>query len=81
MYAPESTFYKWLKEIQKYIESYISTDLPKALIHSDIFYNNIIVNKDSEKATIMDFEEACYYYRVFDIGMMIVGTCCRRRAA
>ncbi len=23
----------------------------------------------------MDFEEACYYYRVFDIGMMIVGTC------
>jgi len=24
----------------------------------------------------MDFEEACYYYRVFDIGMMIVGTCC-----
>ena len=23
----------------------------------------------------MDFEEASYYYRVFDIGMMIVGTC------
>ena len=76
VYASESEFYVWLKEIQKYIESYISTDLPKALIHSDIFYNNIIINTDDEKATIMDFEEACYYYRVFDIGMMIVGTCC-----
>lgn len=74
-YAPESTFYTWLKEVQKYLESFISEDLPKALIHSDIFYNNIIVNKDDKKASIMDFEEASYYYRVFDIGMMIVGTC------
>ena len=24
----------------------------------------------------MDFEEACYFFRVFDIGMTIVGTCC-----
>lgn len=75
VYAPESTFYKWLKEIQEYIESYINTDLPKALIHSDVFFNNIIVSKDGKKATIMDFEEASYYYRVFDIGMMIIGTC------
>jgi len=74
-YAPNSTFYTWLKTTQKYIESHINLDLPKALIHSDIFYNNIIVNKNGKQAIIMDFEEACFNYRVFDIGMMIIGTC------
>ena len=74
-YAPDSSFYSWLKKTQEYIENHISKDLPKALIHSDIFYNNIIVDASGKYATIMDFEEACYYYRLFDIGMMIVGTC------
>jgi homoserine kinase type II len=75
IYAPDSAFYKWLKDTQHYIENYIHSELPKALIHSDIFYSNIIVSKDRNSVTIMDFEEACYYYRVFDIGMTIVGTC------
>ena len=73
--AANSSFYKWLKNTQVTIQKHISNDLPKALIHSDIFANNIIVNKNRNIATIMDFEEACYYYRVFDLGMMIVGTC------
>lgn len=75
VYAPDSSFYAWLKEMQSYIEGNLKSDLPKALIHSDIFYNNIIVDEKFNRATIMDFEEACYYYRVFDIGMMILGCC------
>lgn len=75
VYAPDSSFYKWLKTMQHYIKNHIDTQLPKALIHSDIFNSNIIVAKGGKQATIMDFEEACYYYRVFDIGMMIIGTC------
>ncbi|MBT2160527.1 phosphotransferase [Zobellia barbeyronii] len=75
VYAPDSSFYKWLKTTQHYIENHINSDLPKALIHSDIFNSNIIVDQERKQATIMDFEEACYYYRVFDIGMMIIGTC------
>ncbi len=75
LYDPESSFYIWLKQTQKYIESYIHPELPKAMIHSDVFDSNIIVNPDGKHATIMDFEEVCYYYRVFDIGMMIIGTC------
>jgi len=74
-YAKNSSFYLWLKDVQKYIESHINSDLPKSLIHSDIFYNNIIVDKEGKTATVMDFEEACYYFRVFDIGMTIIGTC------
>ena len=79
IYAPQSSFYMWLKKTQQYIEGYISDELPKSLIHSDIFYNNIIVDTTKKQATIMDFEEACYYYRIFDIGMMIIGTCCIHR--
>jgi homoserine kinase type II len=75
VYAPNSSFYRWLKNTQCYIEDFISPELPKSLIHSDIFYSNVIVSEDRKVATIMDFEEACYYYRVFDIGMMIVGIC------
>lgn len=75
-YAPNSSFFDWLKDVQNYIEHFISEELPKSLIHSDIFYNNIVVTENKDKGTIMDFEEACCYYRVFDIGMMLVGTCC-----
>ncbi|NRA14885.1 MAG: phosphotransferase [Oceanospirillaceae bacterium] len=76
LYAPDSAFYAWLLQTRNYIQGYINADLPKALIHSDIFTNNIIVSENAQRATIMDFEEASYYYRVFDIGMMMVGCCC-----
>jgi homoserine kinase type II len=71
----DANFNMWLQKSKKYIQKHINADLPKALIHSDIFYNNIIISHDGSQATIMDFEEACHYYRIFDIGMMIVGTC------
>jgi len=74
-YAPNSPFYKWLQEIEQYILKHNLPDLPKTLIHSDLFYNNIIVNTTQSEATIMDFEEASYYYRVFDLGMTITGVC------
>jgi len=76
VYAPDSVFYAWLQQTRHHIQKHVTADLPKALIHSDIFTNNIIVSKDAQCATIMDFEEASYYYRVFDIGMMLVGCCC-----
>ena len=75
VYAAESCFYAWLKETEVYIEKSMSFNLPKSMIHSDIFCDNIIISKDGKTATIMDFEEVSYYYRIFDIGMMIIGTC------
>ena len=76
-YAPNSPFQKWLTDVKKIVEKHTS-NLPKTLIHSDVFYNNVIISKDGQKATIMDFEEACFYYRVFDIGMIIVGLCAEK---
>ncbi len=74
-HAPDSKFCQWLMKTQSYIEEHLHEDLPKALIHSDLFYNNIITDPDTGQLTIMDFEEAAYYYRVYDIGMTLVGTC------
>ncbi|MCK5441470.1 MAG: phosphotransferase [Maribacter sp.] len=75
VYAPHSSFYTWLKALRKHIEDLISSELPRSLVHGDIFFNNVIVSKDGERVTIMDFEDACQYYRIFDIGMMLIGTC------
>jgi len=77
MYAPNSQFHLWLNDIHDYIDKHIGSDLPKALIHSDLFYSNIVVSDDELSATIMDFEEATYYYRVFDLGMTFIGVCAK----
>ncbi len=74
-YAAGSPYHFWLKNIEQYIEQYMHPNLPKALIHSDVFSSNIIVSEDERTTTIMDFEEVTYYYRVFDLGMTIVGLC------
>lgn len=74
-YALNSSFDMWIKDILLYINKYITPDLPKAFIHSDIFDSNIIVSHDETRATIMDFEEATYYFRVFDIAMLFIGLC------
>ena len=75
IYAAGSDFENWLNKISDYIVPHLKLDLPKALIHGDLFWDNIIVHADRSSITIMDFEEAVYYYRVFDIGMTIIGTC------
>ena len=73
--APTAPFCSWLFQTKAYIESFFSESLPKALIHSDLFYNNIIIDSPSNTLTIIDFEEAAYYYRIYDIGMTLVGVC------
>lgn len=75
-YAKDSPFESWIKEIEGYIKPFLSINLPKSLIHSDIFFSNIVVSEDESKACIMDFEEATHYYRIFDIAMTLVGLCC-----
>jgi len=65
----------WLQEKYELIKEKISPDLPRGFIHGDIFYDNVLFTPDKNLAAIIDFEEACYYFKVFDIGMCIVGTC------
>ncbi len=67
-------FINWLKEMHQYILSKLNDDLPRALIHGDVFDSNVVISTN-ETPVIMDFEESCYYYRVYDLGMAIVGLC------
>jgi len=48
--------------------------LPIGLIHGDLFYDNVLFKRKNFRA-IIDFEEACHYYKGFDIGMGILGLC------
>lgn len=74
-YAPGSPFEIWLNQTLGYVLPYFKADLPRALNHTDIFSNNVIISDDETAVTIMDFEEATNYYRIFDIGMTIIGSC------
>jgi homoserine kinase type II len=64
----------WLSEKNSYLKKRIPQHLPRSLIHGDVFFDNMIVQGDQLMA-IIDFEEACHYYRSFDLGMVIVGAC------
>ena len=75
LYAKGSAFHVWLYDIRTRLSEHIDAGLPRALIHADLFYNNIVVSEDKSTAVIMDFEEVANYYRVFDIGMTLVGVC------
>jgi homoserine kinase type II len=71
---PGHAYIDWLSEKNSYLRTHIPQNLPVALIHGDVFFDNIIVQGDQLMA-IIDFEEACHYYRSFDLGMVIVGAC------
>jgi homoserine kinase type II len=64
----------WLTKEINYLKNNLSDSLPLGLIHGDLFNDNILFENEHFKA-IIDFEEACYYYKVFELGMAIVGSC------
>ncbi len=68
------TYIDWLSEKNSYLQKSIPQHLPMALIHGDVFFDNMIVQGE-QLVAIIDFEEACHYYRSFDLGMVIVGAC------
>jgi len=67
-------FRQWLKDKKAYLQHHIIKDLPRGLVHGDIFYDNMLYGGDRLEA-IIDFEEACHYYKIFDLGMCAVGCC------
>ncbi len=64
----------WLAEKKSYLELAINPDMPKGFIHGDIFWDNLLF-EDGSLVAILDFEEACHFYKLFDIGMAGVGCC------
>ena len=69
-----SEYKKWLAQRYEILQRTIPSGLPQGLIHGDVFYDNVLFDGKKFKALI-DFEEACQYYKVFDLGMAVVGMC------
>jgi homoserine kinase type II len=65
---------KWLAQRYEVLMKGMSTGLPRGLIHGDVFFDNVLFDGSKLKA-IIDFEEACNYYLVCDLGMAVLGLC------
>ena len=63
----------WIESFRK-AEPCLSIDLPKGLIHGDIFPDNTLFNNDKLVA-ILDFDDFAIDTYLFDIGMTINGFC------
>ncbi len=74
----DHAYIDWLSERNSYLQDQIPQNSPMTLIHGDVFFDNMIV-KDGQLMAIIDFEEACHYYRGFDLEMVIVGACRNRQ--
>ena len=69
---PEGEFRDWyLVELGR-ISSEFPTDLPMGFVHSDVFPNNIIIERGKFKC-LLDFEYLSYFHLVFDLSCGIVG--------
>jgi homoserine kinase type II len=75
----DAKYESWLSKETVYIDNHIVPGLPHGLIHGDLFYDNLLfdlaVNNSTAFKAFIDFEEACNYYLVFELGMGILGCC------
>ena len=67
-------FENWLLERTNSLTINFDYDIPKGLIHGDVFCDNVLY-KGNQLSAIIDFEVACNYYLIYDIGMALIGTC------
>lgn len=70
----DPSYESWLKNQYQELNFLLPINLPMGLIHGDLFYDNILSQNHKLKAFI-DFEQSCYYYLLFDLGMGILGLC------
>lgn len=69
-----SEIFNYFKKYTKILEGPLSVNIPKGIVHGDIFPDNTIF-KDNKLLAIIDFEEACCDNLLFDVGMTINGFC------
>ena len=64
----------WLNQKSQFIEEHLPNDLPRGLVHADIFLDNLIEGIQGQ-LTIIDFEAVSHSPFIFDIGMALIGVC------
>ena len=71
-WPPVHPFIPWLEPRAARLEQSLDWSLPRGLIHADAWPENSIF-RDGELVALIDFEEACDYYLIFDLAMCVVG--------
>ncbi|BDD07274.1 homoserine kinase [Aureibacter tunicatorum] len=66
--------YEFFIEETNYLREALTANLPKGIVHGDIFPDNTLYDGDDLKAVI-DFEEFCVERLMFDVGVTINGFC------
>ena len=64
----------WVEQRYRYIMEKIPSQLPVGLVHGDIFCDNVLFEDGNFKA-ILDFEDARRIFKIYDLGMAVVGIC------
>ncbi len=71
-----------IAEIFEFIEDYYdkfylleAVNLPRGIIHGDMFPNNTLFDPNDRLVAIIDFEEACVDRLLLDVGMTMNGFC------
>ena len=70
----DQDYERWVKDRLRNLAVENITCLPISVIHSDLFYDNMLFNGENF-VSMIDFELSCIYHSVFDIAMAIIGTC------
>lgn len=74
VYEVEDDFARWVVDKAKYLRNNIPKNVPKGLIHGDLFWDNVLFHGEKLSA-IIDFEEACHFDLTYDIAMTLIGNC------
>lgn len=75
LFSRQGDFPAWLKAITATLLPCCRPELPTGLIHGDLFYDNILFSGETLVA-LLDFEEVCNSFLIFDLGMCAAGCCC-----
>lgn len=67
-------YQNWLQEKKTFLANTLDPAMARGFVHGDIFWDNLIFS-DQILTALLDFEEACVYYKLFDLGMAAVGCC------
>lgn len=74
----DAEFEDSLAQMGKKIKSELPSMLPRGLTHADVFWDNVIY-LNGEFQALIDFEDACNYFLVYDLASAIFGTCVEAR--
>jgi homoserine kinase type II len=70
----DTTYENWLEERIQFLKINLPKNLPRGLVHGDIYFDNVLFENDELKA-IIDFKDVSEYYLVFELGMGSLGLC------